>query len=119
MAINVINFSIDAPDQLTQPLVKNVGAEDLSVNKMESIGEVLLEKVLKIPDAVPEQDDPDHPFAVKIVKSICDWATPASAAALQKITISFPLVPEKKQFFYAAYYTSHFPEIDSPPPRRG
>ncbi|GAB3334600.1 hypothetical protein GCM10027299_42940 [Larkinella ripae] len=118
MAVNVLNFSIDSPDQFTQPLVQNVGAEDLSVNKMESIGEVLLEKVLEIPNAVPEQDDPDHPIAVKIVKSVYDWATPSVTVPLQKIAVIFPVLSEKKPTCYATFYSSHSPEIDSPPPRR-
>lgn len=118
MAINVLNFSIDAPDQLSQPLYQNVGAEDLSINKMESIGEVLLEKVLQIPDAVPEQDDPDHPFAVKLVKTVFDWATPVVSVPLQKIPVSFQLAAQKCPAFYATLYSSLSPEIDSPPPKR-
>ncbi len=118
MAINVLNFSIDAPDHLTLSASQNTGAEDLSVNKMESIGEVLLEKVLAIPDAVPERDDPDHPIAVKLVKTVYDWTAPTVMVPLQKIPISFSLLIPRKYFFTASFYSSHSPEIDSPPPQR-
>ncbi|RRB00726.1 hypothetical protein [Larkinella rosea] len=118
MAINVLNFSIDPPDQIAQSAVHNVGEEDLSINKMESIGEVLLEKVLEIPNAVPEQDDPDHPVAVKLVKSVYDWNASQAVTSVEKITVSFPLLAQKKLFFYASFYSSHSPEIDSPPPKR-
>ncbi|KAA9353793.1 hypothetical protein [Larkinella humicola] len=118
MAINVLNFSIDAPDHLTQSVHQNVGAEDLSVNKMESIGEVLLEEVLAIPNAVPERDDPDHPIAVKLVKTVYDWTAPSVMVPLPKVAVSFCLLVPRKHLFSASFYSSHSPEIDSPPPQR-
>lgn len=118
MAINVLNFSIDAPDHLTLSASQNGDAEDLSVNKMESIGEVLLEEVLAIPNAVPERDDPDHPIAVKLVKTVHDWTAPSVLIPLPKVSVRFLLLLPGKHFFAASFYSSHSPEIDSPPPQQ-
>lgn len=54
LALHVLNFSVDSPD-----LYPDCFAEDLSLNDMESIVEIVLEKVLKIDNAVPEHDEPD------------------------------------------------------------
>lgn len=54
MALHVINCSIDLADPLPQSI-----AEDLSVNEMESIVEVVLEKALGLENAIVEADDYD------------------------------------------------------------
>lgn len=55
MALHILNCSIDAPDGL--PSFK---AEDLSINEMESISEVVLEKCFGFEKAVPEHDENDQ-----------------------------------------------------------
>ncbi len=57
MALHVINLSLDAPDRYTSVLFSSDQHEDLSLNEMESFGELLLEQVLGFDNAVPEHDD--------------------------------------------------------------
>lgn len=54
MAIHIFNWSVDAPD--AQP---DYIPEDLSYNDMESVAEILLEKVFDIKDAISEHDEKD------------------------------------------------------------
>lgn len=68
LVITVLNVSIDPPD-----LLKNLDndfalEEDVSVNEMESISEVVLEKVLDLHNAVPETDDEDSETLLKKVE---------------------------------------------------
>lgn len=60
LALHVLNVSIDVRD--TPSFVGKVVVchEDLPINKIESIGEFLLEECLGFYDAVPEHDDPDE-----------------------------------------------------------
>lgn len=59
MAFHVINISLDTPDRLSLVGRSTAYHKDLSVNKIESIGEFILESCLGITDAIPEHDDPD------------------------------------------------------------
>jgi hypothetical protein len=54
MAMHIINCSVDAPD-----MQLNAIAESDSHNDMESIVEIVLEKVLEIENAIPEHDESD------------------------------------------------------------
>ena len=54
MAMHIINCSVDAPD-----MQLNAIAESDSYNDMESIVEIVLEKVLEIENAIPEHDESD------------------------------------------------------------
>jgi hypothetical protein len=65
MALHILNFSIDAPDNTPS----NV-AEDLSFNEIESFTEWFAEEVLNIEDAFSEADeqgDEESGFIKKIV----------------------------------------------------
>ncbi|AKD55536.1 hypothetical protein [Spirosoma radiotolerans] len=59
MAFHVINISLDTPDRLASTGRATAYHKDLSVNKIESIGEFILETCLEITNAIPEHDDPD------------------------------------------------------------
>lgn len=68
LVITILNVSIDPPD-----LLKNLDndialEEDVSVNEMESISEVVLEKVLDLHNAVPETEDEDAETLLKKVE---------------------------------------------------
>ena len=54
MALHIFNCSVDAPDMQI-----NAIAESASHNDMESIVEIVLEKVLEIENAIPEHDESD------------------------------------------------------------
>jgi hypothetical protein len=68
LAVLIFNMSIDPPDVLANLDADVELEEDLSVNEMESITEVLLEKAFDIENAVPENDDPDSDNFVKKVE---------------------------------------------------
>ncbi|UFH52439.1 hypothetical protein [Spirosoma sp. KNUC1025] len=57
MALTVINISIDSRDTTSRTGRTTMYHEDLSINKIESISELILEEVFGIQNAVPEQDD--------------------------------------------------------------
>ena len=54
MAVHILNFSVDTPD--AQP---DYVPEDLSYNDMESVVEIMLEKVFDFKDAIAEHDEND------------------------------------------------------------
>jgi hypothetical protein len=54
MALHIFNFSIDTPDNFSDQV-----PEDLSINDIESISELVLEKFLGIYNACPEHDEQD------------------------------------------------------------
>ena len=65
MALHILNFSIDAPDNTASDV-----AEDLSFNEIESFTEWFAEDVLNIEDAFSESDeqgDEESGFIKKIV----------------------------------------------------
>jgi len=69
LAFVVFNLSIDPPDLLVNLDDDIAYEEDLSVNEMESLTEVILEKALSMEDAVPETDDQDGEFEFKKTES--------------------------------------------------
>jgi hypothetical protein len=54
MALHILNFSVDSPDALPDYV-----PEDLTINDMESVVEIILEKVLNIENAIAEYDEKD------------------------------------------------------------
>jgi len=54
MALHIFNCSVDAPD-----MQLNAMAESETHNDMESIVEIVLEKVLHFENAIPEHDESD------------------------------------------------------------
>lgn len=63
MALHILDFSVDSPD-----LYPDCIAEDLSINDMESIVEIVLEKVFKLDNAIPEYDEyDDHGSVCKVI----------------------------------------------------
>lgn len=117
MAIHVINFSIDPPDPFSPKAFTSAGGENLAFNEMESIGEIILEKVLNIPNAIPEQDDPDHPLSIKLIKSIYYWMNPSANTLFQDTPPILMVLTQLKNFRYSFPHSSHAVEIESPPPQ--
>ncbi|MVM34505.1 hypothetical protein GO755_31035 [Spirosoma sp. HMF4905] len=114
MALNVINLSIGVRD--TALLTSRTVAyhEDLSVNKIESIGEFLLEECFGFYDAVPEHDDPDDESEVTELEQDYDFHplfvfAPILAPVRYLITESRPFTP--------ASIPAHIQEIVAPPPQ--
>ncbi|RCR67461.1 hypothetical protein DUE52_21915 [Larkinella punicea] len=71
MLLVVINQSINAPDVLenrdSNPFTLE---EDLSINEMESILELVLEKCLNVDNAFPEEEEEDS-FELRLLAKLC------------------------------------------------
>jgi hypothetical protein len=110
LALYFLNVSIDAPDP------NPIGVpDDLSINDMESIVEIVLEKILNINNAVPEHDEQNNPdtFFHQIKKfslfiPIVIEPLTNTEEASERVVVS--LLP-------APYYSNEYSEILSPPPK--
>ncbi|MFZ9687967.1 MAG: hypothetical protein ACO3AW_08355 [Chitinophagaceae bacterium] len=108
--IQILNISVDPPDGHTDSI-----AENLTVNEMESIVEIFLEKVLNIDNAIVEQDEPDDEAGNSISKTSIDL-----------FLISFNSAQIKKELHYSnrnnihfsdSFYDQFTPENLTPPPQ--
>ena len=59
MAVHIINVSIDTPDSYSLQLMSGEQQKALSVNKIESFSELVLEDWLGFTNALPENNDPE------------------------------------------------------------
>ncbi|GAB4055479.1 hypothetical protein [Spirosoma litoris] len=114
MALNVINLSIGVRN--TEKLTSRAVAyhEDLSVNKIESIGEFLLEECFGFYDAVPEHDDSDDESELTVLELDYDFIplfvfTPIIAPVQYLLTEDVP--------FRLTSIPTHIQEIVAPPPQ--
>lgn len=114
MAIHVLNFSVDPPDQHVIVTASGVVREDLSVNEMESIGEWILEFVYGID--VVENDEPDEDEA--ITKLFIKISLPQNQRFQLLPVSSVMLAVLSAILFVSRSYLSHPQEIQSPPPQR-
>ena len=112
MALHVINVSIAIRDMTPLTGRATLYHEDLSVNKIESISELLLEDYFGIHDAVPEHDDSsdeselteqDYEFTQLFVFA------PLLPFVHYLISSSVPFLPEP--------ISIHVTEIIGPPPQ--
>lgn len=100
MALVIINASIDPPDTYLFSDCR----ENPSVNEMETIGELLLEKVMGFTNLVPEQDESDDNHALS--KPFQPWAAPQPAFLLltpprpSHQSNSLPIPFAKPQYFF-------------------
>lgn len=114
MAIHVINISLDTPDMSLLSGRATAYHKDLSVNKIESIGEFILESCLGISDAIPEQDDPDDDS---------EFAELEYDYAFTHLFVFTPLVPSIHFLttnvlpFPTAFLPTPVSEIVGPPPQ--
>ncbi len=111
LSINILNCSIDSPDHL--PL--NI-SEDLTYNDMESILEIVMEKVLDCDNFFVEYDENDEseseqfPFLEDI-----DFYTPFDLYPFQFADVNTSPI---KHAGYKETYSSQFhPELVPPPPK--
>lgn len=104
MAVHVINISLDTPDMSSLSGRATGYHKDLSINKIESIGEFILEACLGIPDAIPEQDDPDDDS---------EFAGLEYDYAFTHLFVFTPLLPS---IHYLTTDTLPFPTVSLPAP---
>ena len=112
MGLHILNFSIDPPDVLPDSV-----KEDLSYNEIESFGELFLEDVLCIPNAVPEHDEQDNPDGFKFTaKNIVLYYQDVAQVTIPD---DAPTLPAKTLFNLSlrdSRYTSPSIGMISPPP---
>ncbi|GAB3929452.1 hypothetical protein [Larkinella terrae] len=113
MALHIINISVDVPEHYSHRLAHGAQKEDLSVNRIESIGELVLENWLGIIDAVPEQDDAKEESDVANIEHDYFFA-PLFAFELKPVVWHLTSRPVRLLFIRVF---SHVQEITSPPPQ--
>lgn len=107
----IINIAIDPPD-LLQNLDNDLAfEEDLSVNEIESVIELVMEKGMNMDNAIPESDDNDS-------EDFCKKPEIVSFFSYQS-TLTFIFNPHKLEYitqvdgkYYEVYSLN-----DNPPPR--
>ncbi|WP_234733675.1 hypothetical protein [Tellurirhabdus bombi] len=113
MAIHVINISIDAPDNYLPPTLQSGLQKDLSVNEIESLGELILEDWFGITDAFPEHDNSNKESHLTQVESDYIFSQPF---VFTVVPISWHLVTNPATFSLIRVLT-HIEEITPPPPK--
>lgn len=110
MALHIFNLSIDAPDAQPESI-----AEDLSVNDIESVTELVLEKLLMIENAIPESDEKDTDDGSPLeIKKIEFFTNKIELIPLNQITANLSSFSTLQQdaFLKLLYY-----DITTPPPQ--
>ncbi|GAB3313616.1 hypothetical protein GCM10027299_00800 [Larkinella ripae] len=114
MALHIINISVDVPSHYSARILHGAQKEDLSVNRIESIGELVLEHWLGFIDAVPEQDDSKEESDVANIEHDY-FFSPLFAFALKPVC--WHLTPRPIGLTFIRVF-SHVQEITSPPPQQ-
>ncbi|GAB3696181.1 hypothetical protein GCM10027592_18970 [Spirosoma flavus] len=114
MALNAINLGMTVRDTPAYFSQSNTYHEDISINKIESISELILEDWLGFTDAIPEQDSPDEDPEITELEIDYDCFH----------LFSFDLLPSNVQFLTAGNilfrpdpFLVYIPEINAPPPQ--
>lgn len=114
MALHVINVSIDSRSLASLSERTTACHEDLSINKIESIGELLLEESFGIKDAVPENEDPDDESELTELAQDYDFFHPYVFTPLRAPVQD--LITSNRPFRFEPILV-HVPEIPAPPPQ--
>lgn len=114
LALHVINLSVDVRDTVLLTGRTVAYHEDLSINKIESIGELLLEECFGLENAFPEHDDPDDESELTELEQDYDFNqlfafSPLSPAVQYLLTATVP--------FRTEFVPAHVLEIVAPPPQ--
>jgi hypothetical protein len=111
VALQVFNCSVDPPDR--EP---DGSPEDLQFNDMESVLEIVLEKVFHIENALAEQDEPDNPPGGLAAKTVVYLIT---APVTQAVLLSRPVLEKRVALPTLAEDLSgrSRPEPQAPPPK--
>jgi hypothetical protein len=110
MSLYLLNCFVDSPD--AQP---HHFPEDLTYNDLESIIEIVVEKVLGFENAIPEYDDNDsnQDFAAKSTFFIDIFVLPNTTPSINKkySYLKKEKLAEQNSIFFNPYF-----EIHTPPP---
>ncbi len=110
LAFQVFNVSIDAPDAKPDYI-----AEDLTVNDIETVVELVLEKVLDIENAIPEQDEPDEDGGGFSVKKQIQFF--AYKTFVHFVPYVFVVLSQKTFIYSDKHFDLFHPELNPPPPK--
>ena len=114
MAFYVINVSIDAPDGYVTPNGHGEYREDLSINEIESLGELVLEEFFDLHDIVPEHDESNEEED-QLNKIFMDWSIP-SPVVIYLLNPGVGFLPPTRMPFKGLIYRSNPTKINTPPP---
>jgi hypothetical protein len=109
MAFHVFNISVDMPDAQPDYL-----PEDLTINDMESVIEIVLEKCLGIENAVVERDETgDESETIQLLKEfqLCCTTFPELQFSNPVIVLALTNGYQERGYF------QYFKEINPPPPK--
>lgn len=110
MALHILNICVDTPDAQPESV-----PEDLTINDMESIVEIVLEKGFGIDNAISEHDEPDENDAgnFEMMKDFKLYSCSTAINFLNPATI----VPKALIPYDDFYCSSFINEISPPPPK--
>ena len=108
LLLQVINISIDPPNLVQFKDGRITNKEDRSINQIESIYEMISEEIFN--KDVPESDQND---AEKYLETFDLYSF-----SLIDNTLIVPEFPVKHNRFYVDNFLAHYPEPNSPPPKK-
>nr|WP_292963217.1 MULTISPECIES: hypothetical protein [unclassified Allomuricauda] len=111
MGLILLNLSVDPPDGHPESI-----AEDLDYNDMESIVEIVLEQVLDIENAIPEQEDDDTNQTL-LVKTFQPIFYQQQIGFDFLIDLDLISKSHGNSFYKNRYFKQFQPEITTPPPK--
>lgn len=108
--LHILNCSVDTPDG-----TPSYQPEDLTINDIETIYELIAEKVLGFTNAVPEHDEPgDEDNKGLKVKLGLDFHF---AQLSFKVSPIYYPIKDKFLLFEEKYFKKFHPELIPPPPK--
>lgn len=110
MALHMLNICVDMPDAQPESV-----PEDLTINDMESVVEIVLEKGFEIDNAIEEHDEPDESNTgnFEMIKDFKLYSNPLTSNFIN------PNAAAAKTFiiYNDFHYSSFINEITPPPPK--
>lgn len=112
MAIHILNFSIDSPDASPDS-----SPEDLRINDIESISELVIERILGFDNFVAEHDEQDSEQGLSFeLDKIILFSQPSICSSGISFIFSAGY-PSRIPIFNENLNCQFLPRIISPPPR--
>ncbi len=110
MALHIFNMCVDTPDAEPESV-----PEDLTINDMESIVEIVLEKGFGIDNAIAEHDEPDESDSGSFEMSK-EFKVYSHQVTLKILSPEVIFVTHNSDYS-DPYYSAFVNEITPPPPK--
>ena len=110
LLFQMINISTDPVDQINFKNGVAVIEEDLNINEIESVFELISEKIFD--QGIPESDENDEDTFIKYFNYFCSVHT---HEFLSSIIFEFQLIHD---YFYLDMFNNTHSEPSSPPPKQ-